>query len=256
LGLTWVIGGKDAQPPLPPPPDTDGDGLIDAEDACPNIPGEDGKGCPWGDKDADNIKDNVDKCPDVAGIEPDGCPDPDPDKDGILAPADQCPDVAGVAPDGCPDTDPDKDGIPSDVDKCPDQPETVNGFEDADGCPDEVPEEVKKFTGVIEGIYFDLGKATIRARSHQVLNAAVKLLGDYPSLKLRISGHTDSTGTRERNLDLSAERAESVKTYMVEQGVDASRLETVGVGPDKPIGDNKTKQGRAENRRIEFEVIK
>jgi outer membrane protein OmpA-like peptidoglycan-associated protein len=255
MGLTWVIGGQEQQVAPAPPVDSDGDGVPDPQDACPSIAGDDGKGCPFGDQDQDGIADNLDQCPAQSGIEPDGCPNPDPDGDGVAGDADKCPQVAGVLPDGCPDQDPDQDGIPQPDDRCPNQPETANGFEDADGCPDEVPEQVKKFTGVIKGINFDLGKATISAGSHALLDSAAGVLTEYPSLRLKITGHTDSTGSRDRNLALSTQRAEAVKAYLVSRGVDASRLEALGMGPDEPIEDNATAAGRQANRRIEFRVV-
>lgn len=255
FGLTWGIGGHKPPPPPPPPVDSDGDGLTDDIDQCPVAPANTPDGCPIPDTDGDSVLDNVDECPQQPGTLANGCPDLDPDKDSILLPEDKCPDVVGVAPDGCPDPDPDKDGIPAPNDKCPDQPETANGFEDQDGCPDEVPEIVKKFTGVIKGILFDFGKSTIRKESFALLDDAAKVLTDYPTLRLEISGHTDNVGKREKNVDLSTARAESVKEYLVSKGIEASRLSTRGAGPDEPVADNKTKAGQAENRRIEFKIV-
>lgn len=255
FGLTWGIGGTKPPPPPPAPVDSDGDGLTDDIDQCPVAPANTPDGCPIPDSDNDGVLDNVDECPQQPGTLPNGCPDLDPDKDGIPLPDDKCPDVAGIAPDGCPDPDPDRDGIPVPQDQCPDQPETINGFEDQDGCPDEVPEVVKKFTGVIKGIQFDFGKSTIRRGSLPLLDDAAKVLIDYPSLRLAITGHTDSIGSHERNVELSRSRAESVKEYLVTKGIEPSRLVTRGAGPDEPIADNKTKVGQAENRRIEFKII-
>src|SRR5207244_9763478 len=129
----------------------------------------------------------------------DGCPNKDPDGDGILVPEDKCPTEAGVAPDGCPVHDKDQDGILDEVDKCPDQPETKNGFQDADGCPDELPKEVAKFAGVIKGIEFDFAKATIRKESNKVLDDAIKVLKQYPELRIMVSGHTDNVGEPQKN---------------------------------------------------------
>jgi OmpA-OmpF porin, OOP family len=207
------------------------------------------------DSDGDGIEDTRDKCPTVAGVEPDGCPVKDTDGDGIEDTRDKCPTVAGVEPDGCPVKDRDGDGIPDHLDKCPDEPETKNGFEDEDGCPDEVPEQVKQFTGVIKGIQFDFGKATIRPDSKPTLDAAVKVLKENPSVRIEISGHTDNVGPRPRNVQLSKERAEAVKEYIVSKGIDASRLETRGAGPDEPIENNATAAGRQKNRRTEFKLL-
>ena len=258
LGVSAVLGGKEEAPP--PPPDSDGDGFLDAQDACPTEPGVAPDGCPVRDADGDGIADPQDACPNEAGPANEdpaknGCPPPpDRDGDGVPDETDKCPDIAAQTADGCPG-DSDGDGIRDDQDKCPAEPETANGFEDTDGCPDEVPEEVKKFTGAIKGIYFAINKATIKKRSHKVLDQAVKVLTDYPDLKIEISGHTDSTGKEERNRELSGERADSVKAYLIEQGIAADRIQTRGAGPDEPVADNKTKAGRAQNRRIEFKLI-
>ncbi|MCH9683272.1 MAG: OmpA family protein, partial [Deltaproteobacteria bacterium] len=181
---------------------------------------------------------------------------PDTDGDGILDPDDACVDVPGVVEyKGCPIPDTDGDGILDPEDKCVTEPETFNGFDDEDGCPDEIPQEVKSFTGVIEGIYFDTNKDTIKAQSRAKLDKAAEVLTKFPTVKLEISGHTDSRGKPAHNTDLSRRRAESVKLYLIEHGVDASRLQTRGAGPDEPIADNRKKSGRAKNRRIEFRVV-
>ncbi|MFO0568887.1 MAG: OmpA family protein [Polyangiaceae bacterium] len=255
LGLSYTLGLSKKEAPPPAPKDTDGDGFNDPDDKCPTVAGVAPDGCPVADSDKDGFADPQDKCPTEPGIAPDGCPDKDPDKDGILDPEDKCPNEAGVAPDGCPDKDPDKDGVLDPNDKCPKEPETKNGFQDEDGCPDEIPAEVKKFTGVIEGIEFDTGKATIRPKSKPTLDAAVKVLTDYPTLKLEISGHTDNVGKDEKNIKLSEDRAESVKKYFTDKGVEASRIQTRGAGPKEPIADNKTAAGKQKNRRIEFKLI-
>ena len=252
LGLSFVLGGEE---PPPPPEDTDGDGFLDPEDDCPNEPGIAPNGCPPGDRDGDGFADPDDACPDEAGIAPDGCPDLDPDKDGINLPADKCPDVKGVAPDGCPDPDADKDGIPVPADKCPDEPETRNGYLDADGCPDEVPEKVKKFDGVLEGIEFASGSAKIRPQSIPKIDGAIEVLLEYTSIKLLIIGHTDDQGKAESNKTLSLERADAVKDYMVSKGIAADRIRTVGQGEAKPRDTNDTAAGRARNRRIEFKIL-
>jgi outer membrane protein OmpA-like peptidoglycan-associated protein len=254
LGFSVALGPRKPKVEAPPP-DRDGDGFLDADDACPTDPGIAPDGCPPKDTDLDSFLDRDDACPQVPGVAPDGCPIPDGDGDGFLDPDDACPDEAGIEPDGCPLRDVDGDGIYPPQDACPDEPETFNGFEDEDGCPDELPEEVKKYTGVIEGIYFDTGKATIRSKSYVTLDAAVKVLADYPSLRVEVSGHTDTQGKRDTNLVLSQNRADSVKAYLVGKGIADDRITTRGAGPDEPIGDNKTKAGRQMNRRIEFKLI-
>jgi len=253
LGLFATVERSRKEPP-PPPADTDHDGYIDSEDQCPAEQGVAPRGCP-ADTDSDGVLDKDDFCPREAGPAPRGCPDPDPDHDGIPLPCDQCPKEVGVKPDGCPIRDKDGDGIFDDKDKCVDKPETKNGFEDDDGCPDTVPDAIKKFSGVIEGIFFDKNKATIRPQSKGVLASAAKVLQTYPSISLEISGHTSSEGDAAVNQRLSQERADSVKQWLVDNGVPPERLKTRGAGPDEPIADNKTAAGREKNRRIEFKVL-
>lgn len=260
LGLSLTIGRNVPPAPPPPPPDADSDGVADDADKCPGVVGVAPDGCPP-DADGDLVPDTDDACPNEPGFgskDPtkNGCPPPPPDCDGDGVPdhLDKCPGVLGDGPDGCV-LDADADGVRDRDDKCPTEPETKNGFEDQDGCPDELPEEVKKFTGVIEGIVFDANKATIRQVSFPKLDEAVKVLTDYPTLRMQISGHTDTSGKADRNMALSAERAEAVKTYFVSKGVAAERIETLGAGSTVPIGDNATKEGRAMNRRIEFKVL-
>ena len=253
LGLSFTLNRKKEKEQ--PKKDSDGDGFLDEEDACPYTPGIAPDGCPEKDRDGDGFLDSQDACPDTPGIAPDGCPEKDRDGDGILDSQDACPDTPGVPPDGCPIPDTDGDGILDPDDQCITEPETRNGYEDEDGCPDEIPENVQQFTGVIRGIYFDLNKDTIKPKSMPVLDRAVDVLKEFPSINIEISGHTDSTGTREYNLDLSERRAGSVKRYMVEKGIDESRITNRGAGPDEPIDTNKSAAGRAKNRRIEFTIL-
>jgi outer membrane protein OmpA-like peptidoglycan-associated protein len=245
IGLSAVIERARKEPP-PPPADSDHDGVLDRDDACPAEMGVPPSGCP-ADTDKDGVLDRDDYCPKEAGPAPKGCPiiDTDPDKDGVPLPCDQCPDEVGVKPDGCPIRDTDGDGILDDKDKCPKEPETKNGFEDDDGCPDKLP----------EGIYFDQGKATIRKQSTAKLDGAVKVLKEFPSISMEISGHTSSEGDKAFNDKLSQDRADSVKQWLVDKGISSDRLKTRGAGPSEPIADNKTAAGKAKNRRIEFKVL-
>jgi len=208
------------------------------------------------DADGDGVDDKYDSCPKERGDGDDGCPTKkDSDKDGWLDREDRCPNEWGDGPRGCPVPDQDNDGIYDDKDECETEPETRNGFKDKDGCPDEAPAEVKRLTGVIEGITFDTGTAVIRKSSRGVLNNVAKTLKEYPDLRIEIVGHTDDQGGREMNLELSQQRAGSVAAYLTQQGIDASRIQVRGVGPDEPVADNKTKSGRSKNRRIEFKVL-
>jgi len=256
LGLSIVLNKK--KPAQAPDPDSDGDGFKDKVDKCPQTPGIAPDGCPQAtpepDSDGDGFLDSQDACPQDPGIAPDGCPEKDSDGDGFLDSKDQCPQVPGVAPDGCPPPDRDKDGIPDAEDKCPDVPETRNNYQDQDGCADEVPKQVTKFTGVIKGIYFDVDKDSIKKTSKATLENAVKVLKDFPDVKVEVSGHTDSDGDRDHNVELSRRRADAVKKYLVDKGIDAGRITTRGAGPDEPIADNKTAKGKSQNRRIEFKL--
>ncbi len=264
LGAGITLGGHAAAPPPPPPlvKDTDGDGIPDTEDKCPNEAGppENG-GCPDKDTDKDGVVDRKDKCPDKAGPpERDGCPEEDTDKDGIVDSKDKCPNDAEDKDgfedeDGCPDPDNDKDGIPDAEDKCPNEPETKNGYQDEDGCPDEVPAQVKQFSGVVGGINFRRNSADIKASSFPTLKKAVQVFKDYPALRVEISGHTSNEGKREFNMKLSRKRAVAVKEFLVSAGIDEKRIGTIGYGPDKPIADNETKEGQEKNRRIEFRLL-
>jgi len=255
LGVSMTFGRTEAAKTCQPE-DTDGDGIVDRADACPTVPGQGRDGCPIKDTDGDGFLDDADKCIDVPGVAPDGCP-ADADGDGIPDDKDACPKEAGPAPQGCPaPKDSDGDGILDKDDKCPSQPETKNNYQDSDGCPDEIPEKVKQFTGTIKGITFELNKAVIRPTSKPTLDQAAAVLVEYKDLRVMISGHTDNTGTRERNLTLSGERAESVRQYLIQKGVDGTRIETKGVGPDEPVESNDTPKGREANRRIDFALIK
>ena len=242
-----------------PDKDTDGDGIVDRLDLCPNTPAgpnPDPKraGCPEPDTDGDGIVDSKDMCPkEPAGPNPDpkkpGCPIRDTDGDGILDPDDKCPTEPGPKENqGCPDKDTDGDGVVDRLDKCPTQP----GPKENDGCP--LPDAIKRFTGKIEGITFAVNSAKILPKSFKVLDAAVTVLKEFEKLPLTIEGHTSSEGKREKNMELSKARAESVKAYFVSKGVAAGRIYTIGYGPDKPVVDNKTKKGKEANRRIEFKI--
>jgi outer membrane protein OmpA-like peptidoglycan-associated protein len=267
-GLTFKFGGKD----------TDGDGIYDKDDACPEVAGlKQFNGCP--DTDADGITDANDSCPDVAGpAEFNGCPDTD--GDGIADKDDACPDVAGLKSlGGCPDTDgdgitdksdkcpdvkgpkenggcpwPDRDGdkVLDKDDKCPDEAGTVSN----NGCPEVTEEAIKKLNDYAKTILFDTNKDTFKQQTYPVLLAISAILKEYPSSKFSIEGHTDSDGSNEFNLRLSDSRAIAVKKYLVEQGIDEFRLSAMGYGEEKPIDTNKTKAGKANNRRVEVKLVK
>ena len=230
-------------------PDTDGDGIEDSKDDCPNEAGlAEFNGCP--DTDGDGVPDKDDKCPTVAGLKAlAGCPDAD--GDGVTDADDACPDVAGPAANkGCPWPDRDGDGVLDKDDLCPDEKGTVAN----DGCP-ELPEAVKKaLNAYAKTILFDTGKASIKSQSAGVLNDIIGILNEYATSKFNIEGHTDSVGSDKLNQKLSEDRAASVKDYLVANGIDAARLTSRGYGESKPLDTNDTKAGRANNRRVEINL--
>ncbi|MEM9195739.1 MAG: hypothetical protein AAGF12_41615, partial [Myxococcota bacterium] len=137
-------------------PESDGDGIVDSEDECPDEPEdqdgyEDQDGCPDVDNDLDELLDSEDQCPDRAedqdGYEDeDGCPDEDNDNDGVRDGYDSCPDTpedmdGDRDDDGCPDQDRDRDGVQDSEDRCPDEPEDTDGLADTDGCPEDDADE-------------------------------------------------------------------------------------------------------------------
>ncbi len=247
------------EPPAPPPEPEPEPDIIEDLVTIETEPIE-------ADEDEDGIIDDLDECPTEPEIfneidDEDGCPEVDSDNDGLLGTRDQCPDAAEDLEgfeddDGCPDLDNDEDGNPDVSDECPNTPENENGFEDEDGCPDELPDQVAAYVGVIRGIRFPSGSAQIRdQRSRELLAEAAETLSEYPSLRIRISGHTDARGNERRNLELSRARADAVKWYLVDEGIEHDRIVTMGYGPSQPIDSNDTKEGRANNRRIEFELL-
>lgn len=225
-------------------PDTDNDGFPDKTDKCPN---EAGKlaGCP--DSDNDGIADKEDKCPKVAGLAKfGGCPDKD--GDGVIDSEDDCPDLAGNIK-GCPDSD--GDGIVDPKDKCP----KIFGIAANDGCP-EIKKEVKEvLTKAMEGVYFDTNSSKIKKVSYKILDNVVKVMNENPLYKLQIDGHTDNVGDDAKNLQLSKDRAKSVKDYLISKKIDTGRLSSEGYGETKPKATNDTAEGRSQNRRVEFTVV-
>ena len=255
--------------------DTDKDGVPDGEDRCPKHAEDmdgfrDTDGCPDTDNDGDGIEDDIDRCPDDPEdddgfMDNDGCPEPDNDNDGVNDLNDRCPnepeDMNGFEDDdGCPDVaDSDGDGFMDDVDRCPYDAEDFDGVEDNDGCPDEDRVVVKAGRIQInEKIYFESGKAVIKPESYDLCDEIARVVNANPQLLLiRVEGHTDSDGSDVANLKLSGNRAAAVKQYLVKKGgVEAGRLTSVGLGESSPIESNDTAEGKAENRRVEFIIVK
>ena len=247
-GFSFVLDKvKKEEPVAFEPVDTDGDGIPDHLDECPDVAGlVEFNGCP--DTDGDGIPDHLDECPDVAGlVEFNGCPDTD--GDGIPDHLDECPDVTGLAQfNGCPDTD--GDGVPDHLDRCPTEAGPVSN----QGCP-EIKEEVKERLQQIAGsVKFAVGKSSLDKSSYKLLDEVVEILNNYPAYKVSVEGHTDNTGSEELNQRLSTERAKICADYLIEKGIDTDRVTSVGFGPSKPIADNATAEGKAKNRRTEFNL--
>ncbi|SFU26972.1 Outer membrane protein OmpA [Pustulibacterium marinum] len=267
-GFTFKFGGKDTDgdgiydkndacpevaglPEFNGCPDSDGDGIQDSEDACPNEAGlAEFMGCP--DSDGDGVADKDDKCPKTAGLKTlQGCPDAD--GDGVADKDDKCPNQAGpVANGGCPWPDTDGDGVLDKDDQCPE----VKGTKANKGCPEVTEKVQKQLNDYAKTILFDSGKSSIKAQSEEVLQNIVDILEEYPSAKFTVEGHTDSVGSDSLNQKLSESRALSVKDYLTSHGIDGFRLSAKGYGESKPIDTNKTRAGRANNRRVEINLVK
>ncbi len=217
--------------------DSDGDGIPDDVDACPSEP-EDHKdpdpmdGCPASlDRDGDGIPDQYDKCPD----EPE-------DKDGV------------DDEDGCPEVDADNDGIPDTSDACPKEPGQPDPDPKKNGCPRFIHLEGSSVR-VLQQVHFATGSATILPDSFPMLTEIVQLLKATPAIqRMRVEGHTDNRGGADLNLDLSKRRAASVRTWLIDHGIAQERLESEGYGLTRPVESNDTDQGRAANRRVEFNI--
>ena len=234
-------------------PDSDGDGIQDSKDDCPNTPGlAEFNGCP--DTDGDGVPDKDDKCPEVAGLKSlMGCPDAD--GDGIADVDDECPNEAGpAANNGCPWPDTDGDGILDKDDKCPNEPGTVAN----NGCPEVLPtpEVVNALNTYARSILFNSGKSSFKAETDKVLQAMVVIFKEYPQANFSIEGHTDSDGAKASNQLLSERRANAVMDYLVANGINADRLTAKGFGEDYPIDSNNTRTGKANNRRVEVKLLK
>ena len=265
VGLSFRLGGTD----------TDGDGIYDKKDVCPEIPGlEQFNGCP--DTDGDGIEDSKDTCPEVTGLaEYNGCPDTD--GDGISDDKDKCPKVAGLAAlAGCPDAD--EDGIADGDDKCPNEagPIANNGcpWPDTDGdgvvdkddeCPDVAGtianngcKDVLKGQAAIDAlaktIYFDYKSSSLKSESYPVLDKIVSVLKDFNDYQVIIDGYTDNIGSKSFNQTLSEARAAIVSDYLSNKGVDSNALTSNGHGEENPAASNKTEEGRSQNRRSEIAI--
>ena len=231
-------------------PDSDNDGIINSLDKCPTEAGPaSNSGCPVRDADGDGILDVNDDCPNAAGpANTKGCPDRD--GDGVADKNDLCPDVKGAAVNkGCPDTD--GDGLIDSIDKCPNQP----GPAANNGCPEITQKDKETLNFAARNVQFETGSSKIKNTSFGILDQVAEILKRYSDYNVRIAGHTDNVGSYEFNLTLSRGRAKSCYDYLVSKGVSASRITFEGFGSSRPIGNNATSDGRAQNRRTEFELF-
>ena len=266
---------KPLRPPRPPEPeqDADGDGLSDRVDGCPNEAEDkdlydDADGCPDLDNDGDGLADTADKCPldaeDVDGFkDDDGCPDKDNDGDGVADDADKCPlaseDRDGVSDtDGCPDPDNDGDGLLDTVDKCPREAETINGNDDDDGCPDRgnalvvvSPDRLE----TLEAIQF-VGGSRIAKSSHNVLGqVGATLRANREIVRVRITVHVQPTNNRAADKRLSEQRANAIREWLTDWGVDPLRLQASGFGGTKPLVAPSSRGASQINNRVELIIL-
>lgn len=207
------------------PADTDGDGVVDANDRCPNTPsgwevGMDG--CPL-DADKDRVPNSIDECPNT-------------------------PSGMQVGANGCP-LDEDKDGVTDSKDKCPGT--ALNVIVDANGCAKTVTKEIKEAITEQIKIVFDTNKAIIKPEFKGEVAKIADLAKAKNNAFITIEGHTDSSGNPAKNKVLSEERAKAVMNMLIsDYGIAATRVSAVGFGSSQPIADNKTAEGRAQNRRV------
>ena len=231
-------------------PDSDGDGIKDSDDACPNVAGlATMNGCP--DADADGIADKDDMCPNAKGTKANkGCPDTD--GDGVVDKNDKCPTAAGpVANGGCAWPDTDGDSILDKDDKCP----NVAGVASEGGCPEIISNEAQMgMNSFAQAILFKLESASFESGVTDMIDGMLAIMNEYPQAEFAIKGFTDNSGSVSGNLKLSSSRANAVKDYLIANGIAAARLTAAGFGQDSPIASNKTRAGRVQNRRVEVKV--
>ena len=277
-----VFDGLDACPATPAgalvdtqgcPSDTDKDTVLDGLDLCPDTPQgatADTNGCPT-DLDKDGVFDGLDQCADTptgAQVDGFGCPT-DADGDHVFDGPDQCP---ATPPDtevderGCTvQRDTDGDGVLDPTDRCPNT--AAGQAVDAFGCPlvqevvQAAPRQLFEVVAgkaqplVLKGVNFRTGRSDLTPESYPILDEVAASLNANATVRVEIGGHTDATGSARRNTELSLARALAVRAYLASKGVAPGRMEARGYGPDRPIGNNSTADGRAMNRRVELSLV-
>ncbi|SCY49755.1 OmpA family protein [Desulfoluna spongiiphila] len=224
LGISWRFGKREKAMAEEEPMaamDSDGDGVPDDVDTCPNTPAGqavDALGCPVIlDSDGDGVPDDMDVCADTPAGQP-------------------------VDELGCPVIlDADGDGVEDSMDRCPDTPQ--GAVVDNRGC------------WVIQGLTFDTGETRIKSDFLPLLNEVVAVLMTNPEVRVSIEGYTDSQGSDTANQRISEGRAKAVQEYFVSKGVAEGRMEYQGFGEENPVADNETEEGRKQNRRVELRPL-
>ncbi len=252
--------------------DSDGDGIPDHLSQCPHEPivfigdpEQEATGCPNYDIDGDGVPNILDHCPSIPGNVDgfsgvNGCPMLDVDGDGVLNINDSCPmepvEFIGYQDEtGCPNPDVDGDGVPNILDECPFEPGPAANA----GCP--VEDDRERLAEVVgdriqlnQRVFFETAEAVILPQSYPLLNQVAEILEENPDITIEIQGHTDSRGSWEYNKRLSENRAASVRQFLIERGISATRMTSEGYSFDQPIDDNSTEEGRANNRRVEIHI--
>lgn len=259
-----------------PDDDNDKDGIQDGYDSCMNEPEDkdgfrDDDGCPDLDHDEDGIKEPADQCPEKAEDydsfeDEDGCPDSDNDKDGVEDEKDFCAnspeDKDGFEDeDGCPEIDNDDDGVPDTADQCPDDKEVLNGVKDGDGCPDDKTAHIEispaAFIFAVE-LEFKNKKSIFknRDRAYEDLDIIAKVLIANNTWKLTIAAHTDATSDKAADKTITTDRANTIKEYLVKQGVNTDSITIESHGGAMPLGENDSKMGRIQNNRVDMLIVR
>ncbi|MDH3207306.1 MAG: OmpA family protein [Gemmatimonadota bacterium] len=237
--------------------DGDRDGVFDENDSCLTSPPGvrvDSEGCRV-DTDGDGVYDEDDRCsatPTGVRVDDRGCR-VDTDRDGVFDEDDRCtatPIGVRIDNSGC-RVDTDADGVFDEEDRCTATPAGTRV--DAVGCP--VLFEPETTVLVLEGVNFETGSAVLTPGARNVLDRVAQSLIGNPDIRVEVSGHTDSTGSRALNMRLSQQRAEAVAAYLALRGVASSRMAARGYGPDRSLTGNDTASGRAMNRRVELTRI-